>query len=240
MMSWQRNNSAWGRGRKESEDVARVVAAVLGAWAAGREENVCVGTAPFAEPAVCGKFFTYNRADLAAGNKNIFTVPFSREKNIYRPAPPKKKKITVPSGRGKKYIPSRPAEEKIFTVPSRRGKQYLPPRNIIFTVLSRRGKKHLPSRPVVKISPVDFYRPVPSRKYAPAVPSHCVPRTLYVLISPSSFHFFSPPNEYDLFFTILSHCDKPWRRRNSIYQVRIWAIRKTEMHASSVFWFLVS
>ena len=104
-MSRHRNNSTWGRGGNISEDnVARVVAALLGAWAASREEKrQRRDAAPFAQPAVRGNVFTNNCADLAARKKKkLFTAPFCRGKNICRP------------------VPSRKSIPLIFTVPSRR------------------------------------------------------------------------------------------------------------------------
>ena len=91
---------------------------------------------------------TYNRADPAAAGRNkkyIFTVPFSRGKNIYRPDPSKKNRTTVPSRRGeniyrtvppreKTFLPSRPAEEKHIYRP-------VPPRKKMIAVQSRRTNK---------------------------------------------------------------------------------------------------
>ena len=136
---------------------------------------------------------TYLPPRLAEEKENYRSVP-QWENNICRPVPPRKTTFTVPSHRGKKYV--RPVPKAIFTVPS------------------RRGKKYLPSRLVMKIFPVEFYRPVPLRNYPPAVPSRPAPPTLYVLILPSRpVAIFSPAKQGKYVpsrpATILSHCDKP-------------------------------
>ena len=147
------------------------------------QKNVCVGPTLFAAPAVQEKVFTYNPADLAAGNKKYIHIyrPVRPRKNVGRPAPSKKKKNTVPSRRGK-ILPSRPAEGKTIdcSVPQRKKN----------TVPSRGREQYLPCRPVMKIYLVEFYRPVPPKNCAFAVPSRPIPIIFYVFILPSRCHFF--------------------------------------------------
>ena len=166
----------------------------------------------------CGKVLTYNRADLAAGGKkkNTFTVPFSRGNNIYRPVPPKKKKIIVHSRRGKNIYRPVPRRENIFTVSFRGGEKYLPYRpaegkNIYPRV--PREETIFTVRPVVKIFPVEFFRPVPSRNYGPAVPSRQLLYLRFTVMSrPVAICF--PAKQVKPVpsrpATILGHCDKPW------------------------------
>ena len=236
----QQQYFTWDRGgNKPDKNVARVVAALLRAWAAGPEEERLRPDGSLRAASSAGKSLRvqprrlcsrkeekYNYSRLLEQNYTlllcrmasiiiIITIPFSRGKNIYRPAPPpKNKKIParpavgeniyspVPP-RGNIYSPSRPAEEKYL--PSR------PAEETKITVPTRRRKKYLPPRPVVITCPVELYRPIPSRNYAPAVPS----RQLFM----SSFYrpvvTFFPANEVKYVPSrpamILSHCcDKPW------------------------------
>ena len=94
-MSWHRNKSTWGRGGKKSEkNVARVVVALLGACGPRFEKkNVCVGPAPFAQPAVRESLHVQPRRPCSR-KEEIYT-------SIYRPVQPRKKNV-----------PSRPVEEK--------------------------------------------------------------------------------------------------------------------------------
>ena len=153
----------------------------------------------------CGTVFTYNRADLAAEKKkyyrpvqlsekdylpspskrNKITVPYRRQKNIYRLVPPRGKMFTVPSRRRKKYLQSRLADGKNIYLP-------VPPKKKTIPVPSRRRKTSLPSRSVVKICPVEFYRPVPSRFVFIfcVVSPRPVPPTFYVFLLPSRCHLF--------------------------------------------------
>ena len=78
-----------------------------------------------------------------------------------------------------------------------RGKKYLPSP-------SRRGKLYLPSLPVVKGCPVEFYRPVPSRNYAPAVPSG--PANVFCLYFTVPRSFFSLANKKNLSRPVPPRC----------------------------------
>ena len=104
-ISWHRNNNCLGRAGKESEDVWQHFSEFEQPVAQKNVKSTEVTKLPAsgrfsALKQQCGKLFTYNRADLAAGKrKHIFTVP---------------------SPLRKKAMLSRPAEENVFTVPSRR------------------------------------------------------------------------------------------------------------------------
>ena len=121
----------------------------------------------------CGKVLTYNRADLAAGKKKYIYLPSSLAEEKVFTVPPRRRKIQLPS--------RRPAVGENIYLP-------VPPGEKIFTVPSRRRETYLTSRPVVKICPAEFYRPVPSRNYAPAVPSR--PPNFFCFILPSRCVFF--------------------------------------------------
>ena len=127
----------WGRGEKKSVEKSRPCSGSTSRSLRAAGKPSASGRLP-SRNQQCGKVFTYNRVDLAAGKKKyirVFTVPFSRGKKMYRPAPSKKNKTTVPSPAvGKNIYRPVPPREKIFTVPARRGKKYLPSR-------PARGKK---------------------------------------------------------------------------------------------------
>lgn len=63
----------------------------------------------------------------------------------------------------------------IYTVPPRQGKNYLPSRPAeephIYRPVARGDKKCVPPHPVVKICPVEFYRPASSHFYASPRPA---------------------------------------------------------------------
>ena len=123
--SRHRDNSAWGRDRKKSEDVARV--ATL-SRCLSRRSGIKTSRASWLYRPRDGSL----RAVSSAGNSSRTTAP------------------TLKREGGQIYSPSRPANEKYIYRPApRRGNIYrpVPPREKIFTVPSRREKKELPSRP---------------------------------------------------------------------------------------------
>ena len=208
-MSWHRNEGTWHRDGKKSEKQRRPCSGSTSRSLVRvrvEKKNVCVGPAPFlcATSAVCGKVFIHNTASTLQQDK----------KNIYLPSrrSAEEKIITVPPRRRRMKLPSRPECGKLYTVPSRRGEQYLPsrpaegkniyrpvpPRTKPITVPSRPRKKQIPSRPVVKICPVELYRP--------AIFFLCLRFTV-----PLTFVF--PPNKYvpSRPAIIHSHCDKRWK-----------------------------
>ena len=144
----------------------------------------------------CGNVFTYIRADLVGGNEaNIFTVPFSEEQDIYRPASPKQRHYRpVPPWGNNSYRPVQPVQprKQMFTVPSSRGKQYLPSRpdeGKMLTVPSRHEilpRLFLPSRPVETVC---TRCPVPSTVYVPVSPTRpvviCIPPNKLICPVPS-------------------------------------------------------
>ena len=149
------------------------MAAILGAWARARRKTSASGRLPA-------------RATSSA-EKSIDVQPRrpcsrKEDKFMYRPVQPRK--IYLPpraTAEEKENYRSRPAVGKNIYRP-------VPPGKKIFTVPSRRGKNYVPPCSVGKICPVKFYRPVPSRNFARAVPSR---QLFYIFILPSRCPFFS-------------------------------------------------
>ena len=253
---WHRS-SAWGRGGKGPEDVARV-ATLLGVLSrlSGRKtcqvrggyRVTCLGTASFLAASGAGNSSrttppTLQRERKAAGHKRSAEPsqraphPLSTRRRsrptvcrhppgrsvpsrpvvdffFYRLDPSRpNSRCAVPSRHEIPYVPSYPAVKKLCVALYRpalpRGKHIYRPISsdkLVHLLLPSRPVPSLkttrctePSRPVVKICPVEFYRPVPPRKCSPTVPSRPAAPTFYVLIFPSlnAFIFF-PPNRLKL------------------------------------------
>ena len=139
------------------------------------------------------------RATSSAGNSSRTTTPtlrWGKEENLYLPSrPADKKNIYRPAPPRKKTKTPRPAEEKNKYRPVPSKKKCIPPHpteenNNLLSLPAEENHIYLPCRPAVTICPVNFYRLVPSRNYAlesrcPVPSRPAPPRQLYLIILPS-------------------------------------------------------
>ena len=103
-----------------------------------------------------------------------------------------KKEGTVPSRHGRNYLPSRPVVKKYMRRPVPSSKKCMPSRPVVTTFIYRPVVTIFIYRPVMKQKVIELYRPVPSRKLAPTVPSRPIQATIISLFYrpvPSSIFF---------------------------------------------------